>query len=636
MIKIAALGILLLLSGTLSGQQNRTPNGSGNNLANPEWGMTGAELRRYTDAAYANGYDQPNGQNRPNVREISNLIFDQTDFVADAKQLSDFVWLFGQFIDHDISLNPDSEGEEMSIPIPPGDEYFDPENSGTKEFRINRGMYNHETGTEPGNPRQQVNMITAFIDGSAMYGSNDEVANWLRSYEEGRLKTSAGDFLPFNTTDGAYSSSIDPGAPFMATGGPVVPAKYFVAGDIRANEQPGLLCIHTLFVREHNLQAEQIAQENPEWTDEEIYQRARKINGAILQAITYQEWLPVMGMGLDDYQGYNPEANPNILNVFSAAAFRLGHSMVNEQFVRLEDNGDTLSFGSLHLREVFFRPDVVSEQGGIDPFLRGMATQPMQKLDNKVIGGLRNFLFGDPGAGGLDLVSLNILRSREKGIPDFNTVRQNFDLNPYSNFAQITSNQQDNQVLENIYEDIDNVDPWVAMLSEDPFEESIAGQTITTIMKKQFQVLRKGDRFYYENDPGFTDEEIAEIKATRLSDVIRRNTNIDNIQDDVFISTNPFVTVGITPFDNIRRIEFEVYPNPTPSHFRVTIKSLKSCQASLSIVDQLGRAVVERILELRAGENSFQFEIGSNLPDGVYLISMVSASGNGSLRLIKQ
>jgi len=635
MLKIYTLIIFMVLPAPIFGQQNRTVDGSGNNLDNPEWGMAGTELRRYTEASYSNGYDEPNGADRPNVRDISNRIFNQSDFIGDPNQLSDFVWLFGQFIDHDISLNPDGEGEEMSIPIPAGDEFFDPDNTGTKEFRVNRGLYNHETGTESGNPRQQLNMITAFIDASAAYGSTNEVTEWLRSYEQGRLKTSSGNFLPFNTADGEIGGTIDPEAPFMATGGPVVPEKYFVAGDFRANEHPGLLCLHTLFMREHNRLADEIAQQNPDWTDEDIYQRARKINGAILQSITYEEWLPVMGIVLLEYQGYNPEANPNILNVFSAAAFRLGHSMVNEQFIRLEDNGDTLSFGSLHLREVFFRPDVVRDEGGIDPFLRGMATQPMQKLDNRVVGALRNFLFGHPEAGGLDLVSLNILRSREKGIPDFNTVRENFNLAPYSDFSQITTNQQDREVLQNLYEDIDNVDPWVAMLSEDPYHESIAGETITTIMKKQFDVLRAGDRYYYENDPAFSTQKIAEIKATRLSDVIRRNTTIDNIQDNVFISTNPFVTVGILPFDNIRKVEIEAYPNPTPSEFRVKIKALKRCKASLSIFDQLGRPVIQRELIIEPGENFFEFQLSDYLPNGVYLVSLLSSTGNGSLRLIK-
>ena len=213
-----ALVIFVFLSGPLFGQQFRTINGSGNNLDNPESGMTGVELRRYTPASYSNGYDEPNGANRPNIREISNRLFSQSDFIGDPGQLSDFVWLFGQFLDHDISLNPDSEGEEMSIPIPAGDEFFDPDNTGTKEFRVNRGLYNHETGTEPSNPRQQLNMITAFVDASAVYGSTDQVASWLRSHEQGRLKSSIGNFLPFNTTDGAKSGPIDSEAPFMATG----------------------------------------------------------------------------------------------------------------------------------------------------------------------------------------------------------------------------------------------------------------------------------------------------------------------------------------------------------------------------------------------------------------------------------
>ena len=90
----------------------------------------------------------------------------------------------------------------------------------------------------------------------------------------------------------------------------------FLAGDVRANEQVGLLAFHTLFVREHNRLADKIVKKYkralPSGTserDEHIYQLARKIVGAELQAITYNEFLPAllgpMAPSMVKYTGYN-------------------------------------------------------------------------------------------------------------------------------------------------------------------------------------------------------------------------------------------------------------------------------------------------------------------------------------------
>ena len=140
---------------------------------------------------------------------------------------------------------------------------------------FSRSEYDHGTGTSAGNPRQQMNSITSFIDASNVYGSDSARAAALRDTGNGgRMKTSAGDMLPYNTfgLDNA--------------GGPS-PTMY-VAGDVRANEQTGLAAMHTLFVREHNRLAGLLEENNPTWDDEALYQTARKIVGAQMQAITYK------------------------------------------------------------------------------------------------------------------------------------------------------------------------------------------------------------------------------------------------------------------------------------------------------------------------------------------------------------
>jgi len=122
-----------------------------------------------------------------------------------------------------------------------------------------------------------------------------------------------------------------------------------------------------------------------------------------IQKITYDEHLPALigSNTLTVYSGYNESVNPTIYNEFSAAAFRLGHSMVSETIQRIDSSGNTIPQGALALRDAFFTaPQVLQSESDIEPILLGLASQVHQAVDVKVIHTLRNLLFGAPGAGG--------------------------------------------------------------------------------------------------------------------------------------------------------------------------------------------------------------------------------------------
>ena len=347
------------------------------------------------------------------------------------------------------------------------------------------------------------------------------------------MKISAGNLLPYNTLDGELDGEIDPTAPHMADGVGNSPI-HFVAGDVRANENPLLAGFHTLFVREHNLQCDRLKTEHPDWEDEQLYQHARKLIGGLIQAIVYNEWLPTMGVSLDQYEGYDASAPAQLTNTFSAAAFRVGHTLLNGNIRRLDANGQVIPEGNMTLRDAFFNTTALSETG-LDPFLRGMAEQTQQKMDSRVVDDVRNFLFGPPGAGGLDLVSINIMRGRERGLASYNTIRQAYNLPAYFNFEQINPDFDVYDVLDQLYEgDISEVDPWVAMVAERAENGSIFGPTIRRIMEKQFGDLRDGDRFFYLIDPVLSEEEKDWVHTTTFHDIIKRNSGIDLMQENVF------------------------------------------------------------------------------------------------------
>ena len=517
---VAALGFAPSLPTTAA--EFRSIDGSGNNIDNPTWGEADTQLLRLLEPDYEDEISEPAGSDRPSARAISNAVSNQSESVTNPLNASDWLWQWGQFIDHDLGLTPPNEPEEpFNIPVPAGDPFFDPFNTGIQEIGLNRSIFDITTGTDASNPRQQLNEITAYIDASMVYGSDETRADFLRTNDgTGKLKTSAGDLLPFNTAGLPNDNdSTDP--------------NFFIAGDVRANEQVGLTAIHTLFVREHNRLAEEIAASDPDLTGDEIYEKARKIVAAQIQVITYNEFLPILlGEGvLAPYSGYDDTVNAGISNEFAHAAFRVGHTMLSPDLQRI--NNDGTSPGSLALKDSFFDPNPIIEEG-IDSLLLGLASQKAQNVDTLIIDDVRNFLFGPPGSGGFDLASLNMQRGRDHGLPSYNEVRIGLGLGGYTSFDQITSDVSVQNALASVYDSVEDIDLWIGGLAEDHINGGLLGEVFSAIIADQFIRSRDGDRFFYLNDDHILSM-VPDIGSTTLSDVIRRNSTITNIQDNAFL-----------------------------------------------------------------------------------------------------
>ncbi|MEM7515621.1 MAG: peroxidase family protein, partial [Planctomycetota bacterium] len=442
--------------------------------------------------------------------------------------------------------------EPFDINVPAGDPYFDPFGTGSVTIPLSRSLRIDEAGTQ-----SQVNLITAYIDASNVYGSEHDRADELRTLDgTGRLKTSDGDLLPYN----------DAGMP----NAPSTSDVFFLAGDIRANEQNALTAMHTLFVREHNHWADEIRRQNRQanrqggpggpnqgggpnthghsqrrsmsaanlprrlMTGDEIYELARAIVGAEMQVITYREFLPALlgPNALSPYLGYQPQVDPTISNEFATASYRFGHSMLSPVLRRLNANGNSISNGDISLADAFFNPQEIVTNG-IAPLLRGLAAQEAQAVDHLVIDEVRNFLFGPPGSGGFDLPSLNIQRGRDHGLNDYNTTRTALGLSSRTSFAEVNSDPAVERRLAAVYRSVDDVDLWVGGLCEPPVPGAAVGETIRAVLVRQFEALRDGDRFWYENylSPGLVNL----VEQQTLSRIIRRNTSIGaELPMDVF------------------------------------------------------------------------------------------------------
>ena len=228
-----------------------------------------------------------------------------------------------------------------------------------------------------------------------------------------------------------------------------------------------------------------------------------------------------------------PNVNPNISNIFATAAYRFGHSMLNPEIMRINNDLSPIADGHLTLRDAFFNPNEV-KMHGIDPYLKGLTMQPSQEVETLLIDDVRNFLFGPPGSGGFDLASLNIQRGRDHGLPNYNTVRDFFRLPAVRSVEQITNDTETQIALLQAYGDVDSIDPWVGMLAEDHVPGASVGPTLHRIISQQFEMLRDADRFWYQLL--FRGKALAGIESTKLSNVIYRNTNVRLMQRNVFVT----------------------------------------------------------------------------------------------------
>lgn len=556
----------------------RTFDGSCNNREKPARGSSVTPFRRLLPAHYEDGLMQLHGFRQsklsdnmfrdgpftppyPSARLVSSTII--RDRPINATQLTHLAMQWGAFAAHDFSLavefpNPNCDVENCvctdvcaPVRVPDNDQAFGvgtPRNGSCLPFSRTLPA----CSTEDFQARTPVNEITHYLDGSVIYGSTKTRANFLREFNGGRLKV--GD--PFPSGSGRDSlPQIPPCPPQEGLNGEAIPPATsccppgfntcFVAGDVRANEEVSFIVIHTLWLREHNRIAAALANLNPEWDDERLYQESRKIVIAQLEQITLYEFLPtILGQKFFDiligpYLGYQPDRDSSIPNSFSTAAYRFGHTLIQPNFVRAGPDYLPNELGPLNLRDSFMNPQGYFDSQGTDPILRGWITQPARAFDEFVNSILTNQLFEIEEGQGLDLATLNIQRGRDHGLAPY-PVWKSFCQERFPELRQFFefSNEMTKIRFLQTYGALDTLDLWPGGLAEEVIPGGMIGPTFACIFAITFSDLRNGDRFWYENTSPqvFTPAQLAEIRKTSLARFL-----CDNGDAIGAVQRNPFV-----------------------------------------------------------------------------------------------
>ncbi|XP_013145053.1 PREDICTED: dual oxidase [Papilio polytes] len=513
-----------------------------NNRAYPDWGSVDSRLTRKTPASYADGVYMMAGADRPGARTLSKLFMRGQDGLPSLSNRTALLAFFGQVVTGEIVMASESGCpiEHHRIPVDKCDHMYDPECQGAKHMPFLRAAYDRQTGQSPNSPREQINQITSWIDGSFVYSTSEAWVNAMRSFQNGSLASDGG--MPLRNTKRVPLFN-NPVPHYMRM---LSPERLFLLGDPRTNQNPALVTFGILLLRWHNVVAARVHKQHPDWDDEQLFQRARRIVIASLQNIILYEYVPAfLGIPLPPYEGYRAEIAPGVTHAFAVAAFRFGHTLVPPAIL-LRDRNCRYSrapggHDAIRLCQTWWDGNDVMSQVPIEEVLMGMTTQLSEREDALLCSDVRDNLFGPMEFSRRDLGALNIMRGRDNGLPDYNTARTYFGLPKIKTFNEINPVLFDNnpdllQRLVQAYDGkLDNIDVYIGGMLE---STGHPGDLFRAIIIDQFTRIRDGDRFWFENDKNgiFTPDEIEELRRITLWDIIVNSTAVgpNDIQRDVF------------------------------------------------------------------------------------------------------
>ncbi|KAI7811828.1 dual oxidase 1 [Triplophysa rosa] len=522
-----------------------------NNLAYHGRGAANSALVRLLPAQYADGVYQPRQEpNLPNPRRISNTAMSGQSGLLSHKNRTVLSVAFGYHVWSEISESrrPGCPPEFMHIEVQKDDPVFGSNSSKPVLLPFQRAAWDDSTGKSPNNPRAQLNHVTAWTDGSSIYGSSSSWCDALRMFSRGLLASGSSPDMPRRSN----SSYLMWSAPDPTTG--PSSQELFEFGNAWANENIFSVIEGIIWFRYHNHLASKLHEEHPSWSDEELFQAARKTVIATFQNIAFYEWLPAyLGIQVPSYLGYQKYVDPSISAEFEAAAVRFGLTLAPPGVYKRNRtchyqnavNVDGSKSTGLRLCNAFWsrnNPNVQSGQD-VDELVMGMASQIAEREDNIVVEDLKDYMYGPLRFSRSDAVALTIQRGRDFGLPSYNQVRESFNIRPVDTWEEINPKLNNTQLLKELAElyenDTSRLELFVGGLLE---AKDGPGPVFSAIILDQFERIRNADRFWFENRQNglFSEEEIQAIRNTTFHDVLLDVTRAKegDIQKNVFFWVN--------------------------------------------------------------------------------------------------
>ncbi|KAK4874855.1 hypothetical protein RN001_014215 [Aquatica leii] len=467
----------------------RHPTGECNNVRQSQWGARGSPFLRLLPPSYGDGVSEPRksvgNHALPTAAEVAKAM--QSDRKTSHESVTALLGAWGELLLHDLAStgNLDRGVCCTNDEVKHGECYGEIGHGICMEFMRSVPTQNPDCSFEH---RNQMNLASAFLDGSAIYGTTESALDNLRTYDAGLVNVSACVVCQSNA-------------------------------------------LYSAILREHNRVAVHLGQNNRHWTDEKLFLESRRIVVAEIQHITYNEFLPtaldeVLTTGTDldlvthgHYHKYSSSNRAGVYNEVALTALPALLSMIPSSLMNASAN----NFGEM-----------------VDLLIR----TPAQTTSMNMVVPLRSQW--DTGSLLIHLGRDHGLPPYTKWVQ----FCHNVSIASFDDLSKVNMEKHNIKLLINLYKDLADVDLLTGAILEKPTPGAVIGKTLSCLLNHQFTLLRNSDRFWYENDlppSSLTREQLQEIRKVTMAGLLCANTEyLDKIQPKAFVQEDPYLNARIS------------------------------------------------------------------------------------------